>query len=211
MGMPVASNANVPVPRKGSLASLKNAFKASAPAPPVPTMDQRRGAAAPGYPALRNPFSRSASATQASPSNAYFANQSPMSQSHALATSGPSYHAERKQSFASQRSVGGRSATSNGSSNFRADDYPMPHLPSIPSRAGPSRSARRGSDGDSFFGGISGGERRKGSVLGMEDIMEGRTPVEEALRTVFTAFRDASDLRIARLCSRPLVSGGKSQ
>lgn len=211
VGLPTRGGANVPVPRKGSLVSLKNAFKASAPGgpaspvPPVPAVDARRGQAA-GYPALRNPFSPTPSGTPASPSNAFHPSQSPMKQSRMDASPSTSYHAERKQSFASQRSIGGRSATSNGSSNFRAEDYPMPSLPSIPPRGGPSRTGRQGSDGDSMFSGFAGSGRRKGSVLGMEEIIEGRTPVEEALRVVFKRFKDAADLKVTRICGRPLVS-----
>lgn len=212
VGLPTPSGANVPVPRKGSLASLKNAFKASAPGgpaspvPPVPAVDARRAQAAAGYPALRNPFSRTPSGTPASPSNAFYPSQSPMKQSRMDASPGTSHHAERKQSFASQRSIGGRSATSNGSSSFRAEDYPMPSLPSIPPRGGPSRTGRQGSDGDSMFSGFAGSGRRKGSVLGMEEIIEGRTPIEEALRVVFKRFKDAADLKVTRICGRPLVS-----
>ncbi len=41
----------------------------------------------------------------------------------------------------------------------------------------------------------------------MEEIIEGGTPIEEALRVVFKRFKDAADSKLSRICSRPLVSG----
>lgn len=165
-------------PRKGSKASLtsiRNAFKSSAPVPPVPNFNSG------SYPALKNPFSRY---------------NEPVSPSRPFASPrGP--HVPRK-STASARSIGGRSATSNGS---RQDDVPA--LPPIPSRSTPSRTGRHGSSDGSMFN-----FRRHGSVGGLDGIEEGniRTAGEEALRVVWRDFREAADGKIARICGRPLVS-----
>lgn len=108
---------------KASLTSIRNAFKASAPTPPVPNVNSGP------YPALKNPFSRY---------------NEPLSPSRPFASPrGP--HIPRK-STASARSVGGRSATSQSS---RPDDVPA--LPPIPSRSTPSRVGRHGSSDGSMF------------------------------------------------------------
>ncbi|KAL7422234.1 Cell morphogenesis protein PAG1 [Cryptotrichosporon argae] len=200
--------------RKGSLASIKNAFKSTSAAgsgagsaiPPVPHLDARH--VQPGYPALRNPFSRFDTAPL-SPSTPV---GRPGRSGKAPSTSSPApsaYHTygERKQSVvsnahSSQRSHGGRSATSQGSSNFRAEDHPLPALPKIPSRSTPSRMGRQGSDVSAF------GFARYGSMGGGEDAEEqfGRRPADEALRLAFDDFREAANVKIARILTRPLNS-----
>lgn len=211
--------------RKGSFASLKNVFKSqdkqSLPAvPPVPSaMDSRSYAqqGQPGYPALRNPFSRfdtppsppSAPSTSTStrPRERTKLSQSHVSQHSAIA---PSVHYnERKQSVAtmgsSHRSYGGRSNTSGGSSNFRAEDYPLPAMPSGPYRSAPSRAGRQGSDtsGLGSFG-------KKSSISGvhMVEAFEsfGKTPAEEALKVVFHSFREMAEKKMKKATSKPLVS-----
>ncbi|WVQ77970.1 hypothetical protein IAT38_000051 [Cryptococcus sp. DSM 104549] len=193
---------------KGSLASIKNAFKSSAsssaPVPPVPTLDSRQHGA-PGYPALKNPFSRFDSPI--SPKNAGFKTPSRTpGKTPSTSNSSPAARYQssegRKYSIASShRSQGGRSFTSQGSSNFRPDDHhPMPALPPIPMRQTPSRM-RHGSDAGSLFGMT----RRGGSIGGEDgDLGMGRTPAEEALRVVFREFREAANGKVARICGRPL-------
>ncbi|ODN73526.1 hypothetical protein L202_08027 [Cryptococcus amylolentus CBS 6039] len=191
---------------KGSFASIKNAFKQnhSTPAPPLPAFD-RTGP--PGYPALKNPFSRYDSPM--SPRNpagfktpvkgknlSSSTTASPMSRGNTADGQG------RKYSIASShRSQGGRSMTSNGSVNFRADDHPMPALPPIPSRQTPSRlGGRHGSDVGSYLG------RMRGGSVDLDDGEFGRTPGEEALRVVFVEFREAAGNKVQRVCARPLNS-----
>ena len=198
--------------RKGSLASIKNAFKstASVPVPPVPPLD-RSQSAAPGYPALRNPFSRFDS-SPASPSSsrpsfsAVRAGKLP-----SLSSPGPSAFNDRKYSVAtthsSNRSQGGRSTTSNGSSNIRmGDDHPLPAIPKIPARSGPSRNGGMGGHSGSFSGVDGYGSRRNGSSGGDYDwATSAKTPSEEALRVVFRNFAEAANAKIARIYARPLV------
>ncbi|WWD01575.1 hypothetical protein V866_008520 [Kwoniella sp. B9012] len=225
-GTSISSSAGFLQARKGSLASLKNAFKSSSSSssntnaiPPVPTLDTK-AYGAPGYPALRNPFSRFDSPI--SPKHSTF--KTPNSRSgktpststtaspaqHSMTPSGGAvgYHNPdgRKYSIASShRSQGGRSINSQGSSNFKAEDHPMPALPPIPMRQTPSRMNRMGSDA-SVFGFTS---RRNGSIGGGmgEDGSEmsfGKTPGEEALKVVFRGFREAANQKVSRICARPL-------
>ncbi|WWC69609.1 uncharacterized protein I206_103552 [Kwoniella pini CBS 10737] len=211
-GTSISSSSGFLQARKGSLASLKNAFKSSsssntnAAIPPVPSLDTK-AYGAPGYPALRNPFSRFDSPI--SPKNSSF--KTPSRSGKAPSTSSPAqnpsggYHADtgRKYSIASShRSQGGRSATSQGSSSFKAEDHPMPALPPIPMRQTPSRMNRMGSD-TSVFGFTS---KRNGSIGGDEDLTLGKTPGEEALRVVFRDFREAANQKVSRICARPLNS-----
>jgi hypothetical protein len=193
--------------KKGSLASLKNAFKGSGstPIPPVPTLDTRVGA--PGLPALRNPFSRFEAPV--SPTASSFRPNAPYSRSSkpSISSTAPSaYTSERNPSnpnvHSSQRSYGAQSNTSQGSSNFRADDHPLPNLPKIPSRA----RAGRGSGSGSLLG-----LGRNGSMGGDQDDLGGngplgRTPGEEALRVVFTDFKESANKLISTICSKALVS-----
>ena len=167
---------------KASLTSLRNAFKSSAAAaPPVPNLKET------AYPALRNPFSRY---------------DSPSSPSTNVAS--PRQHnALRKQSTASARSIGGRSAISHTSSSFKHDEHAAPALPPIPARSTPSRAGRHGSDAGSLFG----YSRRNGSIAGLDGIEEGDgilTAGEEALRVVWRDFRESADAKVARICARPL-------
>ena len=212
--------------RKGSFANIKNAFKGSKDpsfgVPPLPYREARystsggtAGSGA-GYPALRNPFSRGHDPGPSSPSTSRLG-QSPRGRGMAVATGSgsisttqPGYAYDRPGSSGtthdSQRSQGGRSIASNGSSNFnfRSDDHPMPMpaLPPIPMRNTPSRLGRGGSGSGSTF---QFDTRRNGSVGGDEVIL-GNTPGEEALRMVFSDFRGVADGKIARICGRPLVS-----
>ena len=209
----ISSTAGFLGARKGSLASLKNAFTkggnaagGSSSVPPVPAVDAKHHGA-PGYPALKNPFSRFDS--PASPSSSNFNHSARPNGKASPGMSGFQGWAERKQSIAtnhsSQRSHGGRSTTSQGSSSFRTEDHPVPALPPIPMRATPSRMGRMGSDAGSFFGVPP---RRQGS-LGGEDGLDGlnsKTPADEALRVVFREFKEAANQKLARLCARPLVS-----
>ncbi|ORY25725.1 putative cell polarity protein [Naematelia encephala] len=188
---------------KGSLASIKNAFKSSSTAagpslPPVPTIDTKHAG---GYPALRNPFSRLESVPISPTASSYRTGSRGKTSSPAPSA----YHSygERKQSTAtnhsSNRSQGGRSATSQGSSSFRVDEHSIPALPPIPTRATPSsRMGRHGSEAGSFFG----FGRRHGSIS--EEDMLDRTPGEEALRIVYRNFADAANMKISRICARPL-------
>ncbi|WVW83281.1 hypothetical protein I302_105300 [Kwoniella bestiolae CBS 10118] len=222
-GTSIGSSSGFLQARKGSLASLKNAFKSSSSSnnqaiPPVPTLDTK-AYGAPGYPALRNPFSRFDSPI--SPKHSTF--KTPNSRSgktpststtaspaqHNITPSGGAvgYHNPdgRKYSIASShRSQGGRSINSQGSSNFRAEDHPMPALPPIPMRQTPSRMNRMGSDA-SVFGFTS---RRNGSIGGGgEDGWDGafgKTPGEEALKVVFRDLREAANQKVGRICARPL-------
>lgn len=183
---------------KGSLASFKNAFKSSNTAvPPVPMFDSRSGA--PGYPALKNPFSRFDSPV--SPKSAGFKMSS---KGKTLSPSSPamaryqSSDGGRKYSItSSHRSQGGRSMTSQGSSNFRAD--PMPALPPIPTRQTPSRTGRHGSDAGSFM------MRRKNGSADLDGLYSAATPAEEALRIVFKEFREVAGSKVHKICARPLV------
>lgn len=181
-GTSISSSAGFLANRKGSFASIKNAFKSGAagPAPPVPP--------------LKNPFS--SSHEPSSPTASSFHRGAKGS-----ATPAPSaYHhrGDRKQSIAtnhsSQWSQGGRSNASQGSSNFRAEDHPVPALPPIPMRGTPSRTGRLGSDASLFM-------RRQGSI---SEEYEGKAPLDEALRVIFNTFRDAANGKIARVCGRPL-------
>jgi hypothetical protein len=99
-------------------------------------------------------------------------------------------------------SQSGRSVTSQGSFSWRPDEHPIPALPSNLSRGGraPGRSTRAGSDAASFFG----GSRRPGPATSEE--FEGKTPSEEALRVVFQDFRKTANLKVSRICARPLTS-----
>lgn len=208
--------------RKGSFASLKNVFKSQdkhSAIPPMPSALETRSYAQqgqPGYPVLRNPFSRfdtppsppSASSSLATrPRERTKLSQSHVSQHSAIA---PSVHYnERKQSVttlgSSHRSYGGRSNTSGGSSNFRAEDHPMPAMPTGPYRSAPSRAGRQGSDtsGLGSFG-------KKGSISGihMVEAFEsfGKTPAEEALKVVFHSFRELGEKKMKKVTSKPLVS-----
>lgn len=209
-GTSISSNSGILGNRKGSLASFKNPFKSNGSSgqtgyvPPVPSIDPG-GHSAPGYPTLRNPFSRLEA--PASP-GAVMLGQSPRTgRQNNLGSPGPSGSYNRQPSVAhsSHRSQGGRSATSQGSSNFRAEDHPMPSLPPIPTRSTPSRLGRLGSGSGSSLHLGTGGYRRQGS-LGGDEILEGKTPGEEALRVVFKEFKGVADAKIARICGRPLVS-----
>ncbi|WVF72479.1 hypothetical protein IAT40_007294 [Kwoniella sp. CBS 6097] len=206
-GTSIGSSSGFLAGRKGSLASLKNAFKSNsnnAPVPPVPTLDTK-AYGAPGYPALRNPFSRFDSPI--SPKNSSFKPSMSKVAGKSSTSSSPapsSYHNPdgRKYSIASShRSQGGRSITSQGSSSFRAEDHPMPSLPPIPMRQTPSRMGRKGSDAGSLFG----FSRRGGSIGGDDsDVVLGKTPGEEALRVVFKDFKESANQKVGRICSRPL-------
>ncbi|WWD15776.1 hypothetical protein CI109_100199 [Kwoniella shandongensis] len=207
-GTSIGSSSGFLAGRKGSLASLKNAFKSSNnhAVPPVPPLDTKQYSA-PGYPALKNPFSRFDSPI--SPKHATF--KSAARSGKAPSTSSPaagSFHNPdgRKYSIASShRSQGGRSNTSQGSSSFRAEDHHLPALPPIPMRQTPSRMGRKGSDAGSVFGFTS---RRTGSIGGEDslDTVIGKTPGEEALRVVFRDFRESANQKISRLWARPLNS-----
>jgi hypothetical protein len=180
-GTSISSSAGFLANRKGSFASIKNAFKGAAgPAPPVPP--------------LKNPFS--SSHQPSSPTAASF--QRGVKGSAPAAPSAYHHRGDRKQSIAtnhsSQWSQGGRSNASQGSSNFRAEDHPVPALPPIPMRGTPSRTGRLGSDASLFM-------RRQGSI---SEEYEGKAPLDEALRVIFNTFRDAANGKIARVCGRPL-------
>lgn len=182
-GTSISSSAGFLANRKGSFASLKNAFKAGAgPAPPVPP--------------LKNPFSFD---SPSSPTAAGF-KLGGRKVSNAPMAPPPIHHQQwdRKHSIAtnhsSQRSHGGRSAASYGSSSYRADEPPVPSLPPIPMRGGPSRMGRLGSDASIFA-------RTNGSIS--EEVV-GTTPSDEALRVIFRTFRDAANMKVTRICGRPL-------
>lgn len=185
--------------RKGSLASLRNAFvkaggTSAVAIPPVPAFDGKSGS----YPALKNPFSKgSLDSGPASPSGTSF--RSKWGQTPVAASPGSAW--DRKQSVAtthsSHRSQGGKSATSQGSSNWRPEE-PTPALPPLPSRSTPSRVGRLGSDA-SLLG--QGTARRFGSISGE---LAGHRPAEEALQIVFRDFKEAADQKISRICTRPL-------
>ncbi|WWC85329.1 uncharacterized protein L201_000192 [Kwoniella dendrophila CBS 6074] len=232
-GTSISSSSGFLQARKGSLASLKNAFKSASSSsnshaiPPVPALDSKAYSnhsnnSTPGYPALKNPFSRFDSPI--SPKNATFktptssSRKNPSTSSPAQGSSsmgmgmGIGYnhtsdnHGGRKYSIASShRSQGGRSINSQGSSSFKAEDHPMPALPPIPNRQTPSRMNRMGSDASIF--GFTSNSRRNGSLGGHEDeISFGKTPGEEALKVVFIDFREAANQKVARICARPLNS-----
>ncbi|KAL1411204.1 Cell morphogenesis protein PAG1 [Vanrija albida] len=204
------SGSGVLGPRKGSFASLKNVFKPNTqgapPVPSLPPLDSKQYGA-PRYPTLRDPFNRFDSPP--SPTSTHTNNrprgytkasaawQTPMSYNHTHGkTSVTTMHS-------SQRSFGGRSVTSQGSSSFRAEDYPLPMLPRIPPRSTPSRAGRQGSD-TSMFGTFP----RKMSVNNGDESLDnfGKTPAEEALRVVFQAFRESADPKITKLLAKPLNS-----
>ncbi|ORX39679.1 cell morphogenesis N-terminal-domain-containing protein [Kockovaella imperatae] len=162
--------------RKGSLASIKNAFKPTGPThvPPVPNLNT-------AYPALRNPFSRF---------------EPPASPSY---TSSPRQHnALRKQPTASGKSTGGRSANSQSSLTYRPSEDNV-SLPPVPSRSTPSR--RQGSDTSAYRF-----LRQGGSIRGLEDVDEEgpKSAADEALQTIWADFRSAADSKVARICGRPL-------
>ena len=203
-GTSIGSSSSFLGNRKGSLASLRNAFNKSAsastatvPVPPVPALDVKQVGGS-GYPALKNPFSRFESPF--SPTASSF-NQASRNGASSPAPSGFEGWRERKQSIAtnhsSQRSQGGRSTTSQGSSNFRADDYPMPALPPIPMRATQSRSAATESDSPNSLGLHYRTAGRHSE--------EGNTPADAALRIMFRDLEDIANQKIARFCARPLV------
>lgn len=203
------SGAGVLGPRKGSFASLKNVFKPNTqgapPVPSLPPLDSKQYGA-PRYPTLRDPFNRFDSPP--SPTSTHH-NSRPRGYTKASAAwqQPVGYnHTPGKHSVAtmhsSQRSFGGRSVTSQGSSSFRAEDYPLPMLPRIPARSTPSRAGRQGSD-TSMFGTFP----RKMSVNTGDESLDnfGKTPAEEALRVVFQAFRESADPKITKLLAKPLV------
>lgn len=183
--------------RKGSFASLKNILKpnqqGSIPAvPPVPAMDKSGR-----YPALQNPFRY-----DADPMSSSQPIGRPRANTKASITStAPSFimHHGSKQSVttlhSSQRSHGGRSTTSQSSSNFRAEDHPMPPLSTIPNRSTPSRVGRPGSD-TSMFGPFGRSEEQENF---------GKSPAEEALKLVYMAFRAAAESKIKKIMAKPLV------
>ena len=207
--------------RKGSFANLKNAFKAGSKdpsfgVPPVPHASGSGAGSGAGYPALKNPFSHAlAHAGPSSPSTSRMG-QSPRGRpvmNGSISSTQQGYAYERKGSVGtthmSQRSAGGRSVASNGSSSFRPDEHPMPALPPIPMRNTPSRLGRGGSGSGSTF---HFDTRRNGSgSLGGDEVILGNTPGEEALRMVFKDFRTSADGKIARICGRPLVSVSHSE
>ncbi|GMK55966.1 hypothetical protein CspeluHIS016_0210220 [Cutaneotrichosporon spelunceum] len=184
--------------RKGSFASLKNILKPNqqgpVPAvPPVPQMD-RTGR----YPALQNPF-RTDGDLSASQSGRSRAN------TKTSVSASPSFvmHHGSKQSVAtlhsSQRSYGGRSTTSQSSSNFRAEDHPVPAMPNFHSRSTPSRASRggRGGSDTSVLAGFGRSE---------DPVAFGKTPAEEALKIVYQAFRAAADSKIKKIMAKPANS-----
>lgn len=186
--------------RKSSFASLKNVFKSGerGTPPPVPSWDSKPGSGA-GYPALKNPFSP----VPASPPSA---TGRPRANTKSSMSSAFHNFSERNRSVAtlhsSQRSLGARSTRSDASSNFRAEDYPLPAIPRIPNRSTPSRAGRQGSD-TSMFSAMP----PRPSMSG-DDMMEtfGRTPAEEALRVVFQNFREVAEKKIQKVLAKPLVS-----
>ena len=194
--------------KKGSLASLRNAFTrsggdgtagaGSSNIPPVPLLDKQYGG--PGYPALKNPFSRFDSPS--SPSSSSFR---PSSRGKTQVSPGVSMQngsAGRKQSIATNHSSHRSQGTSQSSSSFQPDDYPIPILPPIPVRGSPSRMRRTASDAGSFFAGPSLWDHYAEG----EPSESGNTATEEATRIVFRDFRHAADQKISRICARPLVS-----
>ncbi|WVR05048.1 hypothetical protein IAU60_002060 [Kwoniella sp. DSM 27419] len=208
-GTSIGSTSGFLAGRKGSLASIKNAFKSGSsnahPVPPVPALDVK-AYGAPGYPALRNPFSRFE--TPISPKNGTFKTPTSRTPGKHPSTSSPAQSTShnpdgRKYSIASShRSQGGRSMNSNGSSTFKPEDHVVPALPPIPVRQTPSRMGRKGSDAGSMFGMST---RGAGSLGGNEVYQSlGRTPGEEALKLVFGEFREAANQKVGRICARPL-------
>lgn len=190
--------------RKGSFASLKNMLKPAnqgpVPAvPPVPTLESKPG----GYPTLRNPFGTNPNDSGPYPQHG---NRPRANTKASMTSASPSFvvHHGSKQSVASaittlhssQRSYGGRSTASQSSSNFRAEDHPLPALPMIPNRSTPSRSGRPGSD-TSMFAGFARIEDQE---------TFGRTPAEEALKVVYHSFRSSADGKIKKILAKPLVS-----
>lgn len=181
-GTSISSSAGFLANRKGSFASLKNALKGDrGPAPPVPP--------------LKNPFSFE---SPASPTTTGFklggkkGSNAPMG----LPPSHQQQHWSKPSiatNHSSQRSHGGRSAASYGSSS-RLDEPPVPSLPPIPMRGGPSRMGRLGSD-------VSMMPRRQNSI---SEEYEGSTPSDEALRVIFRTFRDTANQKVSRICGRPL-------
>ncbi|EIW69507.1 hypothetical protein TREMEDRAFT_10419, partial [Tremella mesenterica DSM 1558] len=206
-GTSISSTAGVLAPRKGSLASLRNAFKvgssnSSANVPPVPSLDVK-AFGAPGYPALRNPFSKYD--TPQSPANGF--GRPSTGRGKTPSASSPGQIWDRKQSTAttathsSVTSHGGRSVTSQGSNTFRNDDFLMPALPPIPLRGAPSRAGRHGSESGSLFG----FGRRHGSIG--EELETGpKTPADQAMRAVLRDFKESANAKISRICSRPLTT-----
>lgn len=205
-GTSISSASGFLAHRKGSLASLKNAFMkgGSAPAginspiPPVPALDGKHTGNA-GYPALKNPFSRFDAPI--SPTSSTFRPSSRRNGDTSPAPSGHRGWAQSKHStttnHSSHRSHGGRSATSQGSSSFQVEDHPLPALPPIPMRGTPSRMGRTESDAGSFL--------RNASISGDGEESVVKTPAEEGLRVVFRQFSEAANQKIARICARPLV------
>ncbi|KAL5476804.1 TAO3 [Sanghuangporus weigelae] len=193
---------STPFTKKTSFASLRNAFKSggkSNETPPVPSLDRQV------YPALRNPFSRSASSVAHSVST--HSAKSPPSAYHRPPTPSSSndHRHGRAMSARSKEQVYGKAQHSHTGSTFHASDagsdYSFgfhhiaprqttpPPVPRVPNEY--SGSAQR-----SEFPVTNDTEGRA--------VMDPRTPSEYALHAIFIQFAAMAEHKIERFLKEPI-------
>ncbi|KAI5120892.1 hypothetical protein M0805_002992 [Coniferiporia weirii] len=192
----------VPVTKKSSFASLRNAFKSggkSSEAPPVPLLDRQ------AYPALRNPFSRSASSLAhhtpspsiKSPPNGYPRPPTPSS-------SNGREHG-RAMSVRAKGHTNGRSQHSHTGSVFHnsdaGSDYSFGFNHIIPRLSTPPPVPRVPNE----FGGSSQRiDTPPSSDVEDKVVMDPRTPSEYALHAIFIRFAALAEDKIDRFLRQPL-------
>lgn len=198
----VSLSASQPVAKKSSFASLRNAFKSaggkSTETPPVPSLDRQV------YPALRNPFSRSASSLAHNPPS-HGIRSPPSSYPRPGTPSSNNDHKHgRAMSTRSRDQVYGKSQHSHSGSMFHnsdaGSDYSFgfhhiaprqstpPPVPRVPNEyGGPQRFDMQAT---------TDGEDRV--------VMDPRTPSEYALHAIFIQFAALAEGKIEQFLKQPL-------
>lgn len=192
---------SVPFTKKGSFASLRNAFKTSGKStetPPVPLLDRQ------AYPALRNPFSRSTSSLTHSvtPSSV----RSPPSSSGARPPTPSSSNDNRHGRAMSMRTKGhasGRSQHSHTGSVFHTSDAGSDYAPgfthAIPRQSTPPPVPRMPNEfGNALYTPPSSTETED------KIVMDPRTPSEFALHAIFIRFAALAEGKIDSFLREPL-------
>ncbi|KAH8083338.1 cell morphogenesis N-terminal-domain-containing protein [Cristinia sonorae] len=192
----VATTSSSPFTKKGSFASLRNAFKSSKntePAPPVPALDQLV------YPALKNPFNRSTSSlAHIGPNGRPAAHPSPRPSTPASGetkyrgTPKSKGHTSARSQHSASGSIfhfsDGGSDHGHGGFSFSSPTSPPP-VPPFPNAFGHHMMSSEPLSPPDF-------EDR--------NIPEARTPSDFALHAIFIRFATLADSLINKFVSQPI-------
>lgn len=192
-----------PFTKKSSFASLRNAFKSGTKVtetPPVPSLDRQ------AYPALRNPFNRSASSLANNPPSSAAVKSPPTAYPRPSTPSSSNDHRHgRAMSTRSRDYPNGKAQHAHSGSTFHnsdaGSDYSFGFHNSAPRQSTPPPVPRVPNE-------YGGSLLRYDSSLSADTedrvVMDPRTPSEYALHAIFMQFAATAEDKIERFLKQPL-------